>query len=103
MNNKEIDEEYRRKVNQWRDEELQQRQEEDLYHLVSRGCMIIILFVVILAVIALACLFSGCSKLERQSPVKVVYKQRIATNAQYSVYKVTSYELKETHYDTVKK
>lgn len=103
MNNKEIDEEYRRKVKEWHDEELQQRQEEDLYRLVSRGCMIIILFVVMLAVIALACLFSSCSKLERQSPVKVVYKQRIESNSQYSVYKVTSYEMKETHYDTVKK
>lgn len=103
MNNKEIDEEYRRKVKEWHDEELQQRQEEDLYRLASRGCMIVVIFMVMLAAIALACLFSGCSPLERESPVKVVYKQRIATNAQYSVYKVTSYELKETYYDTVKK
>lgn len=103
MNNQEIDEEYRRKVKEWRDEELQKRQEEDIYRLFSRGCMIVVIFMVMFAVIALACLFSGCSKLERQSPVKVVYKQCIATNAQYSVYKVTSYELKETYYDTVRK
>lgn len=103
MNNKEIDEEYRRKVNQWRDEESQQRQEEDLYRLVSRGCMIVVIFMVMLAAIALACLFSSCSPLERESPVKVVYRQYIESNAQYSVYKVTSYELKETYYDTVRK
>lgn len=103
MNNQEIDEEYRRKVNQWREEELQRRQEEDLYRLVSRGCMSMILFVVIVAAIVVACLFSGCSKLERQSPAKVVYKQKIESNSQYNVYKVTSYELKETYYDTVRK
>lgn len=103
MNNQEIDEEYRRKLNEWHDEDLRRKQDEELYHLVSRGCFGIILFVVMLAIIAAACLFSGCSPLERESPVKVVYKQRIESNSQYSVYKVTSYELKETHYDTVTK
>ena len=103
MNNQEIDEEYRRKINQWRDEELQQRQDEDLYRLVSRGCMIVILFVVMFAAIVVECLFSSCSRLERKSPTSIVYKQRIESNSQYSVYKVTSYELKETYYDTVRK
>lgn len=103
MNNQEIDEEYRRKVNQWREEELQRRQEEDLYRLVSRGCMSMILFVVIVAAIVVACLFSSCSRLECKSPTSILYKQRIESNSQYSVYKVTSYELKEMYYDTVRK
>lgn len=103
MNNQEIDDEYRRKVNQCRDEEWQQRQEDEFFTVLHRGCVCLILFVVILALIVIACLFSSCSPLERKSPVKVVYRQRIESNAQYNVYKVTSYELKETYYDTVRK
>lgn len=95
MNNQEIDE-------KCREQKYMQKQAEDFYKAARGSCMIFILLVIFIT-IAIICLFSSCSRSERQSPVKVVYKQRIESNSQYNVYKVTSYELKETHYDTVRK
>lgn len=94
MNNQETNKEYR-------EQKYMQNQAEDFYKAMGGGCMIFILLVII--TIAAIFLFSGCSRLERESPTRVVYRQCTESNSQYSVYKVTSYELKETYYDTVRR